>query len=169
MHVEIVLWVTARMEGHVNECSTVTLPAYVLNLCKIYDSNLIAVLNFNPDKLHLYVVWNGHILIFKPSRTRARFENLVTCMYNYRCWSSYLAANDGADLIIWRRGGSGDVRVAVAEAAGTVQIEAGWTNSWASHGCIMNRTSQPSRTWGLKTKQDRIWLIINYLKAVEDQ
>lgn len=89
----------------------------------------------------------------------------------YKCRRSYLAANDGADLIVWRGGGSGDVRVAVAQAAGAVQIEAGWTNSRASHGCIMNRASQPSWPWGSKEKKAamtrRQWKFSD--KMVEDQ
>lgn len=42
---------------------------------------------------------------------------------------SYLAADNGADLIVGRRGRTGDVGVAVAEAAGTVEVEASWADS----------------------------------------
>lgn len=59
---------------------------------------------------------------------------------------SYLAANNGADLIIGRGGCTGDVRVTVAKATGAVEVEAGWSNSRASHGGVVNRTAQSSWT-----------------------
>lgn len=63
-------------------------------------------------------------------------------------WRPYLAANDGADLIVRRGGRTGDVGVTVAKTTGAVEVKAGWSNSWASHGGIVNRTSQPSWAFG---------------------
>lgn len=43
--------------------------------------------------------------------------------------ASYLAADNGANLVVGRRGRTGDVRVAVAKAAGAVEVEAGRADS----------------------------------------
>lgn len=51
---------------------------------------------------------------------------------------SYLAANNGADLVVRRGGRAGDVRVAVAKATGAVEVETGWSDCGASHGGIVN-------------------------------
>lgn len=150
LHVEIVLWVTAHVEGH-HEWIQYSQPG-VLNWDQWQQ------LQFgNAIYLFIYLLFMCfiYIFIFESYNKKNKGKNSHFKLHIYpdcRQWSSYLAANDGADLVVRRCGCSGDVGVAVAEAAGTVQIEAGWANSWASHGCIMNRTSQPPGTWEVKRK-----------------
>ena len=58
----------------------------------------------------------------------------------------YLAANDGADLVVRGGGCARDVRVAVAKATRAVEVEAGGSDGRTSHGSIVDRTPQTSRT-----------------------
>lgn len=59
----------------------------------------------------------------------------------------YLSADNGTNFIVRRCRSAGDVGVTVAKATGAVEVQAGWSDGRTSHGGVMYRATQASRTY----------------------